>query len=80
MGVKRPPEGKLIPKKNYAFFSHTIKAQEANMPLLDEILRQVNAVITKRVAVSNGLKLSLILKSGRRHVASVVAFNMHICR
>lgn len=50
------------------------------MPLLDEILRQVNAVITKRVAVSNGLKLSLILKSGRRHVASMVAFNMHICR
>uniref|UniRef100_A0A8C3L5B3 Aminoadipate-semialdehyde synthase n=1 Tax=Chrysolophus pictus TaxID=9089 RepID=A0A8C3L5B3_CHRPC len=40
VGVKRPPEGKLIPKKNYAFFSHTIKAQEANMPLLDEILKQ----------------------------------------
>ncbi|XP_061323593.1 alpha-aminoadipic semialdehyde synthase, mitochondrial isoform X2 [Pezoporus flaviventris] len=40
VGVKRPPEDKLIPKKNYAFFSHTIKAQEANMPLLDEILRQ----------------------------------------
>ncbi|XP_074759269.1 alpha-aminoadipic semialdehyde synthase, mitochondrial [Athene noctua] len=40
IGVKRPPEDKLIPKKNYAFFSHTIKAQEANMPLLDEILKQ----------------------------------------
>ncbi|NWQ73897.1 AASS protein, partial [Columbina picui] len=40
VGVKRPPEDKLIPKKNYAFFSHTIKAQEANMHLLDEILRQ----------------------------------------
>ncbi|NWU95562.1 AASS protein, partial [Upupa epops] len=40
VGVKRPPEDKLIPRKNYAFFSHTIKAQEANMPLLDEILRQ----------------------------------------
>ncbi|XP_025907456.1 alpha-aminoadipic semialdehyde synthase, mitochondrial [Nothoprocta perdicaria] len=40
VGVKRPPEDKLIPQKNYAFFSHTIKAQEANMPLLDEILRQ----------------------------------------
>ncbi|NWX84796.1 AASS protein, partial [Nothoprocta pentlandii] len=40
VGVKRPPEDKLIPKKNYAFFSHTIKAQEANMPLLDEVLRQ----------------------------------------
>lgn len=41
VGVKRPPEDKLIPKKNYAFFSHTIKAQEANMSLLDEILRKV---------------------------------------
>ncbi|XP_066490084.1 alpha-aminoadipic semialdehyde synthase, mitochondrial isoform X2 [Tiliqua scincoides] len=38
VGVKRPPEDKLIPNKNYAFFSHTIKAQEANMTLLDEIL------------------------------------------
>ncbi|XP_040858082.1 alpha-aminoadipic semialdehyde synthase, mitochondrial [Ochotona curzoniae] len=40
LGVKRPPEEKLIPKKTYAFFSHTIKAQEANMNLLDEILKQ----------------------------------------
>ncbi|XP_060100806.1 alpha-aminoadipic semialdehyde synthase, mitochondrial isoform X1 [Heteronotia binoei] len=40
LGVKRPPEDKLIPKKVYAFFSHTIKAQEANMSLLDEILRK----------------------------------------
>ncbi|XP_072856648.2 alpha-aminoadipic semialdehyde synthase, mitochondrial [Pogona vitticeps] len=40
IGVKRPPEDKLIPNKNYAFFSHTIKAQEANMSLLDEILRK----------------------------------------
>lgn len=38
VGVKKPPEDKLIPNKNYAFFSHTIKAQEANMTLLDEIL------------------------------------------
>uniref|UniRef100_A0ACB8FPD7 Uncharacterized protein n=1 Tax=Sphaerodactylus townsendi TaxID=933632 RepID=A0ACB8FPD7_9SAUR len=40
IGVKRPPEDKLIPKKTYAFFSHTIKAQEANMSLLDDILRK----------------------------------------
>ncbi|XP_049749824.1 alpha-aminoadipic semialdehyde synthase, mitochondrial isoform X1 [Elephas maximus indicus] len=40
LGVKRPPEEKLMPKKTYAFFSHTIKAQEANMALLDEILKQ----------------------------------------
>ncbi|XP_049627047.1 alpha-aminoadipic semialdehyde synthase, mitochondrial [Suncus etruscus] len=40
VGVKRPPEEKLLSKKTYAFFSHTIKAQEANMGLLDEILKQ----------------------------------------
>ncbi|XP_029780194.1 alpha-aminoadipic semialdehyde synthase, mitochondrial isoform X2 [Suricata suricatta] len=40
LGVKRPPEEKLMSKKTYAFFSHTIKAQEANMGLLDEILRK----------------------------------------
>uniref|UniRef100_A0A8C6H1G3 Saccharopine dehydrogenase (NAD(+), L-glutamate-forming) n=1 Tax=Mus spicilegus TaxID=10103 RepID=A0A8C6H1G3_MUSSI len=40
LGVKRPPEEKLMSKKTYAFFSHTIKAQEANMNLLDEILKQ----------------------------------------
>lgn len=56
LGVKRPPEDKLIPKKNYAFFSHTIKAQEANMPLLDEILRQVNCVIVKTVGCQHGVE------------------------
>ena len=30
----------LIPDKTYAFFSHTIKAQEANMPLLDAMLEK----------------------------------------
>ncbi|XP_035866748.1 alpha-aminoadipic semialdehyde synthase, mitochondrial isoform X3 [Phyllostomus discolor] len=40
LGVKRPAEDKLMSKKTYAFFSHTIKAQEANMGLLDESLRQ----------------------------------------
>lgn len=54
VGVKRPPEDKLIPKKTYAFFSHTIKAQEANMSLLDEILRQVNIVVTKISDLSLG--------------------------
>lgn len=41
IGVKRPPEERVIPKKTYAFFSHTIKAQEANMGLLDDLLKKV---------------------------------------
>ena len=37
-GVKQPAAGTLIADKRYAFFSHTIKAQQENMALLDEIL------------------------------------------
>lgn len=43
VGVKRPPEEKVLPRKTYAFFSHTIKAQEANMGLLEDLLKKVRA-------------------------------------
>lgn len=35
------PVDSLIPGKTYCMFSHTIKAQESNMPLLDAILEKV---------------------------------------
>jgi Alanine dehydrogenase/PNT, N-terminal domain len=41
LGVKSVPIDLLEPYKTYAFFSHTIKAQEANMPLLDAIMEKV---------------------------------------
>lgn len=41
LGVKQVPEDLLIPNKTYCMFSHTIKAQESNMPLLDAILEKV---------------------------------------
>lgn len=41
-GVKQVPIDALIPGKTYCFFSHTIKAQESNMPLLDAILEKVS--------------------------------------
>jgi hypothetical protein len=37
-GVKEVPIENLLPNKTYFFFSHTIKAQSYNMPLLDELL------------------------------------------
>ncbi|XP_019634663.1 PREDICTED: alpha-aminoadipic semialdehyde synthase, mitochondrial-like isoform X2 [Branchiostoma belcheri] len=40
LGVKTVPPEELLPNKTYAFFSHTIKAQEANMPMLDAILEK----------------------------------------
>lgn len=38
LGVKQVPMDLLLQGKTYCFFSHTIKAQEANMPLLDAVL------------------------------------------
>jgi alpha-aminoadipic semialdehyde synthase len=43
LGVKQVPVDFLLPNKTYAFFSHTIKAQEANMQLLDAMLEKVFA-------------------------------------
>eukprot|EP00301_Raphidiophrys_heterophryoidea_P005098 c12175_g1_i1.p1 GENE.c12175_g1_i1~~c12175_g1_i1.p1 ORF type:complete len:1027 (-),score=258.83 c12175_g1_i1:170-3250(-) len=37
-GVKQVPIENLIANKTYMFFSHTKKAQPANMPMLDDIL------------------------------------------
>ncbi|KAJ8945107.1 hypothetical protein NQ318_001572, partial [Aromia moschata] len=39
-GVKQVPVDQLIPDKTYCIFSHTIKAQESNLPLLDAILEK----------------------------------------
>ena len=41
LGVKEVPLNKLTPNRTYCFFSHTIKAQKKNMPLLDSILEKV---------------------------------------
>lgn len=38
LAVKEVPIHLLLPGKTYLFFSHTIKAQPANMPLLDALL------------------------------------------
>lgn len=37
-GVKEVPIENLLANKTYFFFSHTIKAQPYNMPLLDKLL------------------------------------------
>lgn len=41
LSIKVLPVDSLLPDKTYSFFSHTIKAQEANMPLLDAVLDKV---------------------------------------
>lgn len=58
LGVKRLPEEKLIPRKTYAFFSHTIKAQEANMGLLDDLLKkEVRLIDYEKMVDANGYRI-----------------------
>jgi len=40
MGVKEVPKENLVPGKTYFFFSHTIKKQPYNRPLLQEVLKR----------------------------------------
>lgn len=49
-GVKEVPIGNLLANKTYFFFSHTIKAQPYNMPLLDQLLaRNIRMVDFERI-------------------------------
>uniref|UniRef100_A0AAQ4R294 Aminoadipate-semialdehyde synthase n=1 Tax=Gasterosteus aculeatus aculeatus TaxID=481459 RepID=A0AAQ4R294_GASAC len=58
LGVKRPPEEKVIPRKTYAFFSHTIKAQEPNMGLLDDLLKkEVRLIDYEKMVDANGFRI-----------------------
>ncbi|KAM6937642.1 alpha-aminoadipic semialdehyde synthase, mitochondrial [Xenentodon cancila] len=58
VGVKRPPEEKIIPRKTYAFFSHTIKAQEANMGLLEDLLKkEVRLIDYEKMVDANGYRI-----------------------
>ena len=41
-GMKEVPVSEFIEDKTYLFYSHTIKAQKDNMPMLDAILKKVN--------------------------------------
>ncbi|XP_003384172.1 PREDICTED: alpha-aminoadipic semialdehyde synthase, mitochondrial-like [Amphimedon queenslandica] len=58
IGVKQCPIDRLIPDKTYVFFSHTIKAQEENMPLLDAILaKRIRLVDYEKIVNENGQRL-----------------------
>ncbi|XP_019934960.2 alpha-aminoadipic semialdehyde synthase, mitochondrial [Paralichthys olivaceus] len=58
IGVKRPSEEEVIEKKTYAFFSHTIKAQEANMGLLGDLLKkEVRLIDYEKMVDANGYRI-----------------------
>lgn len=58
IGVKQPPLSGLIEDKTYVFFSHTIKAQPENMPLLDALLQKgIRLVDYEKILNEEGLRL-----------------------
>lgn len=57
-GVKEVPINDLIPNKPYVFFSHTIKGQNYNMPLLQAILdKNITLMDYELVKNANGFRL-----------------------
>ena len=57
-GVKQVPITNLIPGRTYAFFSHTIKAQPENLPLLDAIKSNQIRLIDYECITEHGLPTS----------------------
>uniref|UniRef100_A0A914VUB3 Saccharopine dehydrogenase (NAD(+), L-glutamate-forming) n=1 Tax=Plectus sambesii TaxID=2011161 RepID=A0A914VUB3_9BILA len=63
MTVKAVPIQELIPEKTYAFFSHTIKAQTENMPLLDAVLhRKIRLIDYEKMVNSKGKRIVMFGK------------------
>lgn len=57
-GVKQVPVDQLISNRTYCFFSHTIKAQESNMPLLDAILeKNIRLLDYEKLTDDNGQRV-----------------------
>lgn len=55
LGVKQVPESQLFANKTYLFFSHVIKAQKGNMPMLDHILKNnIRLIDYEKIADSTG--------------------------
>ncbi|XP_022297624.2 alpha-aminoadipic semialdehyde synthase, mitochondrial-like isoform X2 [Crassostrea virginica] len=58
IGVKSVPIDLLLPDKTYAFFSHVIKAQKDNMPLLDAILeKNIRLIDYERMVDESGQRV-----------------------
>uniref|UniRef100_A0A1I7X9Y8 AlaDh_PNT_N domain-containing protein n=1 Tax=Heterorhabditis bacteriophora TaxID=37862 RepID=A0A1I7X9Y8_HETBA len=63
ISVKQVPVDHLIPNKTYAFFSHTIKAQQDNMEMLDTILqRKIRLIDYEKIVDKRGKRLVMFGK------------------
>ena len=70
LAVKEVPVHKLIPNRTYMFFSHTIKAQEYNMPLLDAVLENNIRLLDYECIVD---------KNGSRLVCTLLSLFVFVC-
>eukprot|EP01132_Coremiostelium_polycephalum_P003932 gene3932-4908_t len=58
IAVKEVPSEYLYPEKTYIFFSHTIKAQPYNMPMLDEInKKKIRLIDYERITDASNKRL-----------------------
>ncbi|UCG33715.1 MAG: hypothetical protein JSU68_03590 [Phycisphaerales bacterium] len=58
MGVKEIPAKKLLPGKTYVFFSHVIKGQSYNMPMLRRLMElKCNLIDYERITDDKGRRL-----------------------
>ncbi len=58
LAVKEVPIPLLLPSRTYCFFSHTKKAQPANMPLLDALLEKNIRMVDYESITEGGLRNS----------------------
>ncbi len=56
LAVKEVPIPLLIPNRTYCFFSHTKKAQPANMPLLDSLLAKGIRMVDYEAITEGGIR------------------------
>jgi len=69
LGVKQAAISSLLPQRTYCMFSHTIKAQPENMPLLDAVLEKKIRLIDYEAIVEVSQESSEGRLPGRRLVA-----------
>ena len=75
LGVKQVPAQDLLPDKTYMFFSHTIKGQEENMPLLDACLKQRVRLVDYE-CITQGLSVTSLFIYPRTSTFPCPAFSL----
>uniref|UniRef100_A0A914WJ94 Saccharopine dehydrogenase (NAD(+), L-lysine-forming) n=1 Tax=Plectus sambesii TaxID=2011161 RepID=A0A914WJ94_9BILA len=71
LSVKQVEANELLPNKTFAFFSHTIKAQKDNMPLLDKVLEQNVQLIDYEMMTNDSGRRVVMFGKWAGHVGAI---------